>query len=434
MLSLFALLSATSFAATPAWDACPQEAEVDALVAEHLAEAVDRYRIVRLDTDAFEEALASGDTALLPAIDESGGWTEAEVTVSAYDLQEAVGSVGGKGEDGEWVELEDNFTAPYLLGCDAVEQGCGVVTFFAADGGEADLFEGMVAGGGEGSLYFESVNTLLSHATGTPLEELEAVAPGCGVVYNGLHHVVTDREDDTPEPTDHAEEDDEEAGDAFIWADVNIVLDADQAFYAAGTSSTWSRQRAMFYPVQASFALLEPLLGSNFSLLLTLESQETWTRGGPTTKDGHTLRDELNASGYRMLNHPADNEVSFFYYGVDVAGSLAGVAGGVCGLSGHDTTWGSSQTGQDNHAWAQQVKDKDGGFAFHSLKGRIGVMAHELGHMFGGTHGDGQANDHRVNGAFSAKGHSVMSNPAVTETFFSDDNADNVYTCLDRVY
>lgn len=436
MLTLLALIS-TSFAATPAYDACPQEAEVAERLAPHLAEAMETWRIVRIDPLALEEALASGDEALLPGLDATGEPIEVAVAVADYDFAGSGREVGGKGDGDTPEALEDDLTVPLLLGCDAVDSACGVLTFFSADDGDTDLYEGVVSGGGEGSLYFESAHSLLALATGTPLEELEAFAPGCGVVYNGLHHVEVEREDDLGEPHDGEHDDDDihpiDDDDAFIWAEVNIVLDGDQAFYKAGRQSVWARQRSLFYTVQASYALLEPLLGSNFSLLLQLESQEVWTSGGPTTTNGRKLEQDLNDSSYYMLNHPTQNEVSFFYYGVDVDGSLAGVAGGVCGLPGYDDTWGSNRTDQNNHAWAQQVKDANG-FAFHTLKGRIGVMAHELGHMFGGVHTGSSTVVTRTNGPFSARGQSVMSDPAVTETWFNDTNAGNVYDCLDRVF
>lgn len=433
MLTLLALIS-TSFAAGPAYDACPQEAEVADRLAPHLSEALETWRIVRIDPLALEAALASGEEALLPGLDAAGAPIEVAAAVAEYDLDGSSREVAGKG-DGETVEaLEDDVTVPFLLGCDAVDSACGVLTFFSADDGETDLYEGVVSGGSDGGLYFESATTLLANATGTPLEEVDLDAPGCGVVYNGLHHVELELDDDHPDEGEHGEEvfpiDDDEP---FIWAEVNIVLDADRAYYAAGRQSVWARQRAMFYTVQASYALLEPLLGSNFSLLLELESQEVWTSGGPTTTDGRQLERDLNASGYHMLNHPTQNEVSFFYYGVDVDGRLAGVAGGVCGLPGYDDTWGSNRTDQNNHAWGQQVRDASG-FAFHTLKGRTGVMAHELGHMFGGVHTGSSTVVTRTNGPFSARGQSVMSDPAVTETWFDDTNAGNVYDCLDRVF
>ncbi len=438
MLTLLALV-APALGAVPAFDACPAEAEIEELLAPHLEEALDTWRIVRLDPYAIDEARWSGDEVVLPAVDEMGGAAEVALRVSEADFADLERQVVGKGDGDEEIALPDDYTAPFVLGCDAADGACGVITFFSADRGEPTLYEGVIMGDATGSLYFESASTLLANATGISLDEIGALDPGCGVVYNGLHHVVLDGVDDLGDGEEHDDgpehdhDDDDEEEDPFIRATVNIVLDADRKFYELGKSTVWARQRALYNTVALSYGLVEPLIGSNFSLHLKLESQETWVSGGPDTKDGHKLKTELNDSKYFMLNHPTKNEVSFFYYGVDVDTRLAGVAGGVCGLSGYDVTWGSNRANQSNHAWAQQVRDASG-FAFHSLKGRIGVMAHEVGHMFGGTHGDGAANTRRTGGLFSVSGNSVMSSPAVTETWFTADNADNVYTCLDRVF
>lgn len=424
--------------ATPVYDACEDESAVVELLKPYLDGVIDQWQVVSFDQSLVERVVNSGGLAVFPAVTEQGEKADVSATVDALALssEPKVAHTRDENKDAKTVDIP--VTYGYTIGCDAADDSCGGITFFDPLGGDGEptYFEGMLVGGGAGNVYFESAATLYSNLSGEDPSTLE-LDPSCGIVYNAdLHEAIAE---DIDLLTDEGSKSQgEDCG--IINADVNIILDADATFYALSPSTVWSRQRSLFNIVQIMYALSEPILGSPWSLLLTLESQEAWTSGGPTETIGYLLTDELNDASYYMINPVENNEVSYFFLAYDLDSGLAGRAGGICNYPGYDDTWGSEEENQENHAFGQQVADADG-YAFATLHGRQVVMMHELGHMFGAIHSDAINNAYRTNGVFAASGTTVMKSGAAGGVapdgrglFFTSENADNICACLDRVF
>jgi hypothetical protein len=225
---------------------------------------------------------------------------------------------------------------------------------------------------------------------------------------------------------------------------IPIKLDSDATFYSLSPGTVWSRQLSVINSVRIIYGLFEPLTNGDWSIIFDVESQESWLPGyGPTTTDRYDLRDEINDPGYQMIQHPDNNEVSYFFVGYDMSGGIAGVAGGICNYPGYDDTFGSDEEHQDNHAWGQQVEDVDSGYEFSTLYGRIIVATHEIGHMLGALHSDGcTGTTCCAAGLFSFMcGNSIMMSagaggvaPDFRDPFFTPDNSANIKACVDDVY
>ena len=224
---------------------------------------------------------------------------------------------------------------------------------------------------------------------------------------------------------------------------IPITLDSDATFYSLSPSTVWSRQLSVINSVRIIYGLIEPLTNGDWSIIFDVEGQESWLPGhGPTTIDKDDLTDEINDPGYYMIHHADNNEVSYFFVGKDMSGGIGGIAGGICNYPGYDDTFGSDEEHQRNHAWGQQVEDVDGGFAFSTLFGRIIVATHEIGHMLGGTHGDGCAGGACCGAGLlsSVCGTSIMQGggsgvaPDFRKAFFTPDSSAKIKTCVDAVY
>lgn len=446
--SLLALPGAAR-ASVLGYDTCGAEDDItSALLEAGLGEVVETFSVVRMNPHAFEEAMVSGEALLLPGVDDTGALIELAVSPGELELGEDSGVVYTRDEELNETASEAPPTLDVLLGCQDTLTSCGVITFFDPAGADGDptFFEGMLTGDSTGQQVYESFETLYANLTGESLDDMEITEAGCGIVYNTIHHdlvEVFEGEDGHGEGShDSSGLLDEEV--PFINASVNIILDADTTFYRLGRDTVWSRQKALLNTTRLSYGLIEPLLGSRWSLVLNLESQETWVSGGPDETFALDLSDEVNDSSYYMINHPTRDEVSYFYVGYDLDDAVAGVAGGLCNSPRprEDNTWGSTVSDQRNHAIGQQVVDTSNGYAFSTFHGRAVVQIHELGHMFGGRHENGTPNALR-SGIFRQSGASVMFSGSPTlpsvppdrrGTFFSEANAENIYTCLDRVF
>ena len=173
---------------------------------------------------------------------------------------------------------------------------------------------------------------------------------------------------------------------------IPIALDSDGAFYNLDPSTVWSRQLSVINSLNLIYGLIEPFSNNNWSIIFDVESQESWLPGyGPTTTDGEDLRDEINAEGYHMVHHPDNNEVSYFFVGKDMKLKLGPAVAGVSVQNGFcpDLYAPKDLEHHRNHVWGRQVEDLDGGMEFSTLHGRIIIAAHEIGHLFGATHGNG---------------------------------------------
>ena len=335
-----------------------------------------------------------------------------------------------KGEGGEVVErVQVPQDITFRLGCDRADAPCGVFTFLDSDADAPEQFEAILIDPVEGWTILESVPSLWEHL------RLGDQPPGdkCGVVYNSAFHGAIPFDE---EGVDGVESFGEGAVEDKSWI-IPIVLDGDAQFYALNPATAWARQRSMLAQVNLMYHVIEPLSSGAFDILFALKGQEAWvTPGtGPTTTNKVDLTDEINDPDYPMITHPANNEVSYYFVGYDMDTGIAGRAGGICNVDGYDITFGSDEAHQSNHAWGQMVTDVDGGFAFNTAFGRAVVMAHEIGHMLGGTHGDGEANDCAGGGLPNLCGTSLLLGggggaPDFRQPYFTDANDANIVACV----
>lgn len=435
-LSLLLLAGCEDLLPTPeeAWGECPEAEEVQRQLDEAADGVFTASRLVELNPKFLAEAAADGSSLELPAMDVEGRETTITVprVAELYPYADGLETVAVR--DGAGSELLDLVPAPaYQLGCDG-SGTCGAITLLDGPADAASRYEALLADDLVGLIAIESVASLLASLTG----DGGGVEGKCAIVYNAASHaavVIDDGADDA-----ESEDPDPETLPADFNAVVPIVLDSDARFYDLHPDTVFARQASVLNGVNLAYAFIEPHSSGVFGITLQIRAQETWTGdAGPTTTDPYELVDEINDPAYDMVTHPADDEMGFTFIGYDVAGSTLGVAGSICNVPGADTGWGSGQKHPDNHAWSQAVDDLDGSFGASTYYGRVVVTAHELGHLFGGTHGSGAAQA-CAGGAFANLcGTTIMPGggtapPDERQLFFSDANDARILACASEVY
>lgn len=289
---------------------------------------------------------------------------------------------------------------------------------------------GMVFDEKLGTSFIEPVDMVL----GTPGQN-----PGMHVVYN-VENTVNPFTDDE-EPTDPSLEltslgvgTGKSPGMASSLASVlashkafntNIVLDGDQTFYAIDPSTVWQRMDAIWNNVDIIYTVIEPL-SFDWSLDLNVKGMEVWVNGGPTTTGKVALSDELSDPGYFLINPVTDQELHYFFTGYNVSG-VYGRASGIG--NGSSSSFGGA-TGK-NHAYGEARTTQ-------SLKTKWVVMAHEVGHLIGGRHGDGQVSGCAGGLLLFLCGPSIMpagsaGAPDTRKPYFSNANDANIIATLNSV-
>ncbi len=205
----------------------------------------------------------------------------------------------------------------------------------------------------------------------------------------------------------------------------NIVLDGDRTFYAANPATVWQRMDAIWNNVDVIYTVIEPL-SFDWSLDLNVKGMEVWVSGGPTTTDKVGLSNELSDPGYFLLNPVTDQEIHYFFAGYNVSG-VYGRASGIGNSSSSSFGGGAGK----NHAYGEARTSQ-------TLKTKWVVMAHEVGHLIGGRHGDGQTSGCAGGFLFFLCGPSIMpagsaGAPDVRKPYFSNANDTNIIGTLNAV-
>jgi hypothetical protein len=198
------------------------------------------------------------------------------------------------------------------------------------------------------------------------------------VIYNAVHtRPVVFAQDEEPEDdgaplADGPMADGPEAIETFH---LDVVLDGDVEFYEIDPETVWSRQESIFVMVLLVYGIVEPLSSDVWQGILRIKGQEVWVLGGPTTTNKVDLTNELTDPDYFLLHPVTDRDIHLFFPGYDVGG-VYGRAAGI----GNSSAFGGG-AGM-NHAFSEAR-------ASQSLKAKWVVAAHEMGHLIGGTHGNG---------------------------------------------
>lgn len=397
-------------------------------VAEILSGDVSRFEVVEVDMAVLVESLEAG-RILLPLADPDNQIVELELAAQPVQLRaEGVTEGGLRSGPGE-VELvpltqEQNFRIGECVSKEEEFNGCGSLTIL--DEGQT-MIGGLLVHQELGLTFFEPVDLIIGGREN----------PGLHIIYNVTGTEVIDF-GEGEEPEVIALQPAKAPGmsaDLYLataYRDTNIVLDGDVSFYEIDKSTVWSRQEEVFNAVSIVYGFIEPLSAespniSNWGLDLDIKGQEVWISDGPTTTDGDDLIDEITDPNYFLLNPVTDTELHYLFIGYDVT-DLYGQAAGIGSSSGFGGGPG------ENHAFGD-------GRSGSSLKTRWVVMAHEVGHLLGGMHGDGVDPGCTTFFIFwQICGTSIMlgggagaPGPDKRAPFFSDANDDNIATVLNSV-
>ncbi len=422
---------------------CESAERLDATIERAVTDGIPGLQMTKLDPEALASAASEGRRVGLPVIGREGRLTEVTVTLSPMSIA-AEGATAATKSDVASVESLSRLTEPttWLLTCDS-GQGCGYITLLDGERpGDATMFEGMLVDDTLGWFFFESAESLLLNATGAR----PGVERGCTAIYSADDQYAMQPEGNDPDWPEEPEEPEEkdppkpDDGNDQVSRTIPIMLDADAAFYDLDPDTWQSRQMTTMVAVQIIYGIIEPASSGVFRVDFKVASQETWVKNGPTTTDKVKLTDEINDPDYYMINHHGKNELSFFFVGKDMKTGIGGRAGSICNAGSDDLGFGTSFAHQRNHAWGQQVPDVDGGYQFSTLFGRTVVAAHEIGHLLGGLHEDGELNA-CAGGAFPnlcgctlmLSGASGGLDPDFRKPFFSDANDQNIADCIDDV-
>lgn len=424
---------------------CDNEDHVKSYVEDALGENLSAFELRQFNTDVLLDQLETG-TLTISVVDENGELVEREVPVESQTLRmDGVTTAimkdtkGGNRYETETLPDEQG----YLVGCNEGDGICGVVTILDE---EATQIEASFMDVNAGYTFIEPADNLLATTGGSASQVTSA--EGCHLFYNSEQHadVLEDapsHEDDTMAKVLKSLSDSwgslpslaatAEAQDDILIEQIPIVLDAEANYRSINTRTVWSRQRSLLAGLNLLYGFVEPFGNGNFAITFPIEGQEAWLPGyGPTTGVWDDLVEEINDEDYYMLNHPSDNELSYYYVGYDMDGSTAGAS--------YVGTFCSDDEDEDkNHAWGQQVVDTSNGYAFSTLYGRTIVMAHEIGHNLGGTHADAVANtcgqgwwEDVCGSTILRSGATGGADPDDRMPYFSPANSDSITECVDN--
>ena len=346
-------------------------------IAEDVAVAfrgdVHDFEIVEIDVADLATGLAQGRISL-PVVTQAGEVISLDFQAETVQLRDPGVTQGifrsGVGNDAtiERVPLprEQNYT---LGDCGTRQEptgdkpaGCGALTII--DDAQT-MVSGLVVHPEIGIAFFEPVNPVLGRRD----------LPNLHVIYNlaGTAPIVFDEGE---EPDSLALGQPEAvAKTAIVSETTRMVLDGDVQFFNINPATVWSRQESVFNTVRIIYGFIEPLSSNPWQLNLRIKGQEVWISGGPTTTNKVTLTNELVDPNYFLITPVTDKELHHFFVGYNVSGVLGRAAG-----IGTTTAFGGA-AGR-NHAYSEARSGQ-------SLKTRWVVMAHEVGHLVGGTHGNG---------------------------------------------
>lgn len=408
----------------PVYGPVEDEAALRERLAASVGEAIWNYDVQHIDVPALLARLDAGEGVALPIVSLEGRLAEIVVDGVATDpLSPTLELVWEKGPQGAALPVPP--VVQYRLGCEAPQRYCGVLTVLDED---RTRMEVMIFDDANGFLFLESVESFLTYVDGV---RPDAIEPSSFLIYNTAFHAPLDISCDlvAEVPPDVV------PLELPVITTLDIVLDADARFYDLNRDTVWNRQRAVLGGINIIYAVLERLAGFAFDIEFQVKGQEAWLPGhGPTTTDGSALEVEINDPDYFMITHPQPGELSLYFAGDDMDGSLIGKAGSICGSDCCGANFDAAEP--ENHAWAQQVDDDNGSFTLASFYARVIVSAHELGHLVGMLHTSGNASACGSPEFPSWCGPSIGlagsgGDPGERVPFFSDANADNIAACVE---
>lgn len=407
-------------------DAFPDVAD---RVAEVMGDEVESFTIVELPMDDVAAGLEGGSVEL-PLADPNDRVLDVTLDAEAIqlrapELEQGVERSGFTTDPGiEEVPLppEQNFVLGTCSGTEEVAAEileCGAVTIL--DDAQT-MLGGQVHHPDVGTAYLQPVDLLLD----------ETPTPGLHVLYNAENTpVVVFSDEEQPElPASVAAAATGGSGEitrshSGTQRETQMVLDGDQQFYDQDPGTVFRRQELKVLMARLSYALIEPNSSHTWGLDLEIKGQEVWVSGGPTTTDKVELNNTLGDPDYFLVHPVEDDEIHFFFVGYGVSGVL-GRAGGIPG--GNADAFGGGS--QNNNAYAES-------FPRFSFKREAVVIAHELGHLMGGRHGDGCGSSTACSSG-TMSGFSLMprggAGPATSrDFFFSDANDENIEAALGSI-
>lgn len=395
--------------------------EVTDQLSERWGDQVESFVLRDLSMGEIAEGLEAGSVTL-PVVDPDGEIREVtlasgSVQLRVPDLDQGVERSGPTTDPAvEEVPLppEQN----YVLGrCTEVEQvdsetPCGGGTLLDDD---RTMLGAMVIHPDVGTAYIQPVDLVLD----------DPATSGLHVLYNeaATPTVVFSEDEQPPLQSPPAPGPDGAARElTHTRESTQIVLDGDVEFYDEDPSTVWRRQELNLLIPRLAYVAMEWNSVHRWELDLSIKGQEVWVSGGPSTTDGEELNETLGDPNYFLVHSVEDDELHFFHVGYGVPG-LYGRAGGIPNSNSSAFGNGSEQ----NNAWAQTRP------AF-SWKHQWVVIAHEIGHVIGGRHGDGctSCSSGSLNG-FSLMPAGGAGGPEKRDFFFSDSNDGNIQGAVNSI-
>ena len=392
-----------------------QDERLKGQILEQLKGDVNDLTLLRYDVPALAKSMAEGK-ALVPLTSEKGDVIKAQVDANSVQVRSkdhpgVAYVMTGKGEDVKAEKVDIPREQNYVIGdCGNQEKRdsrlhttCGALSILDE---KQTMVQGMFVDPELGTSFVEPVGPILQS------DKYE----GVHIAYNRTQTVPLALNCDLEEPGPAPGSRDFHAS-ALVGKKTNVVLDCDGQFFSADMWTAWSRQDSIHLITHLVYGLLEPILDGVWGLTIPVIQHQGWSLGyGPTTTDKVALSNEISSSSYHIYAPFTNDDLHFFFVGYNVSG----VYGRACGIG--TAGGGIGGSAGKNHAYAEARTSQ-------SLKTKWVVMAHEMGHLIGGVHGDGDMTG--CLGGTSICGPSIMlaggaGAPEGRQPYFSSANDANI--------